>query len=173
LLEKLDSGIPRILETYGKECFKFSDNFIRIVFPKVEDDSNQEGNQVSNQVGNQDDLNDYSELILHLTKIYQDEEFRPTSKIIEKYLEEAKNLTSKEYSILRFCETAKKRKEILEDCLEISNQTKNFKTNIVPMLENDLIQLTIKDKPNSKFQRYITSRKGKVLVYLYENEVRY
>lgn len=33
LVEQLGSGIPRILETYGKECFQFSANFLRMVFP--------------------------------------------------------------------------------------------------------------------------------------------
>ena len=30
LLESLGSGIPRILRAYGEDCFKFTDNFIRI-----------------------------------------------------------------------------------------------------------------------------------------------
>ncbi len=29
----LDSGIPRILRAYGEDCFKFTDNFIRITLP--------------------------------------------------------------------------------------------------------------------------------------------
>jgi len=33
LVEQLGSGIPRILESYSKECFKFSDNFLRMSFP--------------------------------------------------------------------------------------------------------------------------------------------
>ncbi len=33
MVEHLGSGIPRILEAYGKECFIFSDNFLRMVFP--------------------------------------------------------------------------------------------------------------------------------------------
>ncbi len=33
LLKQLGSGVPRILESYGKECFKFSDNFLRMTFP--------------------------------------------------------------------------------------------------------------------------------------------
>lgn len=33
LVESLGSGIPRILRAYGEECFKFTDNFIRITFP--------------------------------------------------------------------------------------------------------------------------------------------
>lgn len=36
LVEQLGSGIPRILETYGRECFVFMDNFIRMVFPIAE-----------------------------------------------------------------------------------------------------------------------------------------
>ena len=33
IVESLGSGIPRILRAYGEDCFKFTDNFIRITFP--------------------------------------------------------------------------------------------------------------------------------------------
>ena len=33
LVESLGSGIPRILRAYGEDCFKFTDNFIRITLP--------------------------------------------------------------------------------------------------------------------------------------------
>ena len=33
IVESLGSGIPRILRAYGEDCFHFTDNFIRIVFP--------------------------------------------------------------------------------------------------------------------------------------------
>jgi predicted HTH transcriptional regulator len=36
LVEQLGSGVPRILQAYGKECFYFSDNFIK-TFPQSED----------------------------------------------------------------------------------------------------------------------------------------
>ena len=32
-VESLGSGIPRILRAYGEYCFKFTDNFIRIILP--------------------------------------------------------------------------------------------------------------------------------------------
>ena len=32
-VELLGSGIPRILRVYGEDSFKFTDNFIRIIFP--------------------------------------------------------------------------------------------------------------------------------------------
>lgn len=33
IVESLGSGIPRILRAYGEDCFRFTDNFIRITFP--------------------------------------------------------------------------------------------------------------------------------------------
>jgi len=36
LVEHLGSGIPRILRSYGKECFKFTENFLRMTFPAAE-----------------------------------------------------------------------------------------------------------------------------------------
>ena len=35
-MEQLGSGIPRILEHYGKERFGFSDNSLRMTFPVKE-----------------------------------------------------------------------------------------------------------------------------------------
>lgn len=37
LVEHLGSGIPRILEAYPKECFKFTENFLRMTFPNAWD----------------------------------------------------------------------------------------------------------------------------------------
>ncbi|HNE66699.1 MAG: winged helix-turn-helix transcriptional regulator [Saprospiraceae bacterium] len=45
LVEQLGSGIPRVLQTYGRECFKFSDNYIRMSFPM---EINEETDEVSN-----------------------------------------------------------------------------------------------------------------------------
>lgn len=37
LVEHLGSGIPRILEAYSKECFKFTENFLRMTLPNAWD----------------------------------------------------------------------------------------------------------------------------------------
>lgn len=50
MVEQLGSGIPRILETYGKECFHFSENFLRMVFPAIERVTQQVTPQVTPQV---------------------------------------------------------------------------------------------------------------------------
>ena len=41
LVESLGSGIPRILRAYGEDCFKFTDNFIRITLPVSVQDGTQ------------------------------------------------------------------------------------------------------------------------------------
>ena len=41
LVEHLGSGVPRILKSYGKECFKFTENFLRMAFPATEQDTEQ------------------------------------------------------------------------------------------------------------------------------------
>lgn len=48
LVEQLGSGIPRILETYDKDCFEFSDNFLRMTFPMNSADILKEPDPVSN-----------------------------------------------------------------------------------------------------------------------------
>ena len=35
LVEHLGSGVPRILENYAKDCFMFSENFLRMTFPSA------------------------------------------------------------------------------------------------------------------------------------------
>lgn len=50
LVESLGSGIPRILRAYGEECFKFTDNFIRITFPITAHDAAHDINNVSKPI---------------------------------------------------------------------------------------------------------------------------
>ena len=62
MVEQLGSGVPRILKSYGKKCFAFSDNFLRMVFPI-------EGGQVGGQVGGQaEKLTERQQEILELIK---------------------------------------------------------------------------------------------------------
>jgi ATP-dependent DNA helicase RecG len=51
LVEHLGSGVPRILESYDKDCFKFSDNFLRMSFPATEQVIPQVTPQVTPQLG--------------------------------------------------------------------------------------------------------------------------
>ena len=57
LVEHLGSGVPRILRSYGKECFKFTENFLRMIFPATEQvtaqDTAQDTAQITAQVTTQ------------------------------------------------------------------------------------------------------------------------
>ena len=50
LVEHLGSGVPRILKSYGKECFKFTENFLRMTFPGSEQVTEQVTEQVKELV---------------------------------------------------------------------------------------------------------------------------
>ena len=52
LVEQLGSGIPRILEHYGKESFSFSDNFLRMTFVAKET-TVEDGGQIGGVMGGQ------------------------------------------------------------------------------------------------------------------------
>ena len=49
-VESLGSGIPRILRAYGEDCFKFTDNFIRITLPISAHDSAHDASNVSKAI---------------------------------------------------------------------------------------------------------------------------
>ena len=54
LVEQLGSGIPRILEYYGKESFGFSDNFLRMTFSAKEtvvEEGGQKGGVIGGAIG--------------------------------------------------------------------------------------------------------------------------
>ena len=54
LVEQVGSGIPRILQYYGKESFQFTENFLRMTFRKNQVNSNPlSGGQIGGQTGSQ------------------------------------------------------------------------------------------------------------------------
>lgn len=59
LVEQLGSGVPRILRNYKRESFKFSDNFLRVTFPKAT--SGTIGGTISGTI---DDLTDKQKDVL-------------------------------------------------------------------------------------------------------------
>ncbi len=69
-------------------------------------------------------------------------------------------LTEEHRKILQFTKSPKKRKEILEDCLGLSNHTTNFKNNVKLLLDEKLLARTIPDKPKSKHQKYVITALG-------------
>ncbi|WP_103664999.1 Fic family protein [Gracilimonas amylolytica] len=83
LVEQLGSGVPRILETYSRDCFTFSDNFLRMAFPAPEmsysGDTPQVTPQVSPQVTPQVD-----QLVLNLEKEMSREEIQEKMGLLDR-----------------------------------------------------------------------------------------
>lgn len=73
--------------------------------------------------------------------------------------EKIKNLIN----ILKSCQIPKKRVEILH-FLKLTNHPKNYKSNVVPLIENGLLETTVPDKPKSSNQKYRTTEKGNLLL---------
>lgn len=67
----------------------------------------------------------------------------------------------KELKILEFCLQAKSRTEILEHLLGITNQFKNYKNHIEPLIERNWLQLMFPEKPKHRKQKYFTTPQGK------------
>ncbi|MBN2729330.1 MAG: putative DNA binding domain-containing protein [Bacteroidales bacterium] len=53
MVEQLGSGVPRILQAYSKDCFKFSENYLRMTFLASEKLSTQVTTHVTTQVTTQ------------------------------------------------------------------------------------------------------------------------
>lgn len=165
LVESLGMGIPRIVEAYGRECFTFSDNFIKMTLPTAGYDSNQDSNQ--------DDLEltplakavyDYLLRERVLTKMQMRE--------VEQYLSE---ILSESISILRLRlskDVPQSKTSIFKE-LGITSQKKNSDKYLQPLIDRKMILPTIKDKPTSRYQKYaITGFGRKILWYFDESNLR-
>ena len=83
--------------------------------------------------------------------------------------DQVKALTKQQIKVLDFALIPKRKKEILVDCLGLSNQTKNFVTHVEPLLDSKFLEMTLSDKPRSKKQKYFTTDNGKNIISILKN----
>lgn len=171
LVEQLGSGIPRILESYPKECFRFSDHFLRMSFPINDQASDQASDQVDDQVDDQakaKDLMDHLRVSLNSLGEVKRKlmvEFKmPTEKQVEKYAMLAAQLTAEQVEILRFSGKPKSNREIQEDCLGLKRHNDNFKRYIEPLINLKALNRTLPNVPNSPLQKYFTTEIGQIML---------
>lgn len=191
LVEHLGSGVPRILESYPKDCFKFSANFLRMTFLSaapvsdlVGDQANDLATDLVTDLVSKESINKAvkrfkefpisSEELNRLAKSIADIFFiKPTDKQINKYIKEAYSLTEEQLKILAFTQSPKSNKEIQEDCLGLKKHNDNFKKHIEPLLEMKAIARTLPKVPNSPLQKYFTTPAGGVMKYIIDNKIGY
>jgi ATP-dependent DNA helicase RecG len=137
LVEHLGSGVPRILDFYPKECFRFTENFLRMTFPNAWDlsediEKENENNERINYMTDHDtdhDTDHGTDHLQHLILIIKGEMSRP---------------------------------ELMDKLGLKHNQT--FRDNYLnPALTNNLIEMTLPEKPKSNKQKYRLTPKGEVL----------
>ena len=87
----------------------------------------------------------------------------------QKYKRIADSLNEEQRQVLEFANQPRKKKEILEECLKLSNHTSNFKRYIAPLIELKLLQYTVPDKPSSQHQRYFATKEGKAVLFILNN----
>jgi ATP-dependent DNA helicase RecG len=71
------------------------------------------------------------------------------------------SLSSRQIDIIKFCVSEPKSRADIFDFLEMLNQTRSFNRHVLPLIENDFLNLTLPDKPTSRNQMYFTTEKGK------------
>ncbi len=135
LVEQLGSGIPRILETYGRESFIFTPNFLRISMPTAHDEgATPQDNQLNNS---------------------------GLEKITPHDTPHDSEITDLEKKLLLAISTQElSRVEIMEN-LDLSDRTYLAKSYLKPSLDKELIEMTIPNSPKSKKQKYRLTALGK------------
>ncbi|MHA8091930.1 RNA-binding domain-containing protein [Aquirufa regiilacus] len=161
LVEQLGSGISRILEFYPKESIIISENTIRVTFPKAIPEI------VKSFSFNYDLLFKRIQEVLESNNM---EYVKPTEAQLNRYLELTKLISLDQIKILKYSFSPKSNRELQEDCLLLKKHSDNYKRVIEPLVQEGLLSRTIPGIPSSPKQKYFTSEKGKIFLYIIENE---
>ena len=155
LVEHLGSGIPRILQSYPKESFKFMENTLRVIFPIDED--------------LQALMKEEAQDTMQVTPKYPPS----TMQVPCKYHASTMQVTMQVKDLLNILEEVSYREEIQEK-LGLKNRDYFRKNYLNPAIEQGFVALTIPDKPTSSKQQYYLTDKGKeflkTLKYPLKNE---
>ena len=154
LVEHLGSGIPRILQSYPKESFRFMENTLRVIFPIDED--LQALMEEEAQATAQDTMQvppKYQASTRQVTA-------QDTPQVPPKYPPSTPQVTPQVKELLKVFEGLHNREEI-QNRLELADR-KYFRVNYLnPAIEQGFVALTIPDKPTSSKQQYYLTDKGK------------
>ena len=144
ITEHTGRGVPRITEAYGKDVIRFNENSIVVTVPYERLGQEVYGDgQVIPQVGDENpQVGDENPQVGDENPQVEGENPQVSVLVADK--------------ILAFCVTAKSRSEIAEH-LGIKDR-KTIRKHLSPLIEQGRIAMTIPDKPNSRFQKYVTIR---------------
>lgn len=75
----------------------------------------------------------------------------------------AQALSEEQIRILSFCKKPRSRSDILAD-IGLTNHRKNYLRHLVPLMDKDLIEMTIPETPTHMHQKYVITAKGRELL---------
>jgi len=162
-LERNGSPMP-ILET-DTDC----NYFLTVIYAHPDANSVQASDQASDQdeIQNINSLEGINDLLEYLTNQASDyASDYATNQVADK----VKSLISDKFGdraelvLIYLSEMPRRSKEILEDLLGLSYHTKNKQRHIDPLLNQDWIELTVKENPRDMNQKYQLTDKGRILV---------
>ena len=142
LVEHLGSGIPRILQSYSKESFKFMENTLRVIFPIDED--------------LQALMEEEAQDTMQVPRKYP----ASTAQVPRKYRASTAQDTAQVIKLLKVLNKPYYREEI-QQLLALSHREYFRKNYLNPAIEQGFVALTIPDKPTSSKQQYYLTDKGK------------
>ena len=157
LVEHLGSGIPRILQSYPKESFKFMENTLRVTFPIDEDLQAlmEEEAQDTMQVPRK-----YPASTPQVPPPLPPKYPPSTMQVPCKHHASTMQVTMQVKDLLNILEEVSYREEIQEK-LGLKNRDYFRKNYLNPAIEQGFVALTIPDKPTSSKQQYYLTDKGK------------
>ncbi len=165
LTEGRGTGVPKIyraLERNGSpmpvlETDPDSNYFLTVIYAHPDAKSIEATEQTENQNSdlNVNSLEDIDNLLNYLTNQVSNQ---AKSLISDNFGDKA------ELILVYLSEMPRKKKEILEELLGVSLQTKNKKRYLDPLLNQNWIELTIKENPRDMNQKYQLTEKGRLLV---------
>lgn len=166
--EHLGSGINRILKIYDKGVFKLSDNFLEIVFPYDEDYNNNSDFMeiIKSDSGTmQDTMHDTMQVDSENNLQNADykrnlNKRKRTSE--EKQIESTMQVTMQVALLIKEFEGCLSRTEIMKK-LKLFNRDYFRIGYLQPALISGYIEMTMPDKPKSRFQKYLLTAKGNEL----------
>jgi ATP-dependent DNA helicase RecG len=89
--------------------------------------------------------------------------FWPNVEIARKITKQVSEQVDEQVTILKFCSTSKQKQEILAH-LGLRSVYLNFKRHIQLLVKQELLEMTIPEKPQSSKQRYLITNLGRKIL---------
>ncbi len=181
LIEAWGRGIPLIMSEFAKNgfpkpVFNFDFEGLTVIFDTKEITIEKETREYNT---NSKMFQFSQEALDRLYKAFETlltpKEYTLTEKQISDFILLAKQLELKSLKIVtNLYEKLRpiKRQEIMNG-IALSNQTKNIKRYLEPLLNQQIVRIIIKDKPNSVLQTYEITNKGKKFAYFLNEALQY